>query len=152
MSNEHAVLALASKHKELAGRLKQLDAEAEKVIAELRHIREAIRILNPDYPIRSIRVKRPYRQDAAFAKGEKIRLALKVLRQTAEPITVHELAKLVLMEKGVAEPDAETVNALRNTIGASLMAYQRRGLLRHDGGKPRRWAVTGEYKRWEMVN
>src|SRR5690242_19123160 len=122
-----AISALVRKRAELAAEVVERERALDQVRADLAHIDGAIRLLQPAYMPGSIRPKRrPTRHERWFATGELGRLCLDALRDAAEPLPAVEIARLVMLRRGM---DAEENAALRRVENMVVGVLKRRDRL-----------------------
>lgn len=127
---------------------------AEKLIAELPGRKErlceiddlinacetVIRSDRPDWTREHILVKKRFKHTIPVRLGASVKLALDVLREAGEPMTVREIAKEVLRREGQLSPSADTVKKVADNIGNQFRKHDR-PYLANDGQWPARWWV-----------
>lgn len=136
----NTVAGLLEKRALLAGRLKFLRAEERKTICDLDHIDAAIRLFNSEADTR--RVQRYPTQHRA-KKGEVVRLVVRMLRESAGPLTALDIVHQQIKERGLKADDA-TVVLMRKRVGACLTKLK-------GNGHVRVVPLPGLYQGWEIV-
>jgi len=143
MAELHVVTALVEKYRELSGKLKACEKEADKLKVQLSHVDAAIRIFREEFDTGAILPKRLYRRNPHFKKGVFIRSAMDVLREAPEPLSARELARLTLQRQGISEPDNDAIEALRRALNGCLMKRAKDGsVAMHEDTYPKRWELV----------
>ena len=88
----------------------------------------AIRVFDPDADLDDIKPRLPPRQQAF--RGEVSRLVLNALRKSGRPMTVSELALLVLAGRGLVGDDRPFLRILGRRVSACLRHLRKKGLVR----------------------
>jgi hypothetical protein len=139
--NIYAKHALLEMHATLAGEMQKSNEHFFKIVKEMRAIESVIKMMDPDFRINRIAVRRQ-QPNTWFKRGTISRVCLEVLRQAGQPLTVREIIDRALTSKGF-DPNAERAakvkvvfhNALRNHVGKAVRVI-------HDG----------PVVRWELAN
>lgn len=76
MAESHVVSGLVSKRSELSGLIEHYMQEIKRMDADLHHLDATIRMFNPGYDLRTIRVKQHRKKNFYFKQGECARLVL----------------------------------------------------------------------------
>ncbi len=87
MAEPHVLTALVTKHRELAGKLRACETEAEKLKLDLSHLDAVILLFRRDYDTSTILPKRPYRMNPHFKKGVLTRTAMEILSEATHSVT-----------------------------------------------------------------
>jgi hypothetical protein len=97
MPNTYAISALKDKRARLAGELKEAKRRVHQIKMSIVHADAVLRMLDEGYEPRSVRPKRTFTKNpAGLAKGQAVRVALDILRQSGERLNTNELARRVL--------------------------------------------------------
>lgn len=142
MAEPHVLTALVTKYRELSGKLRACEMDAEKLRLDLSHIDAAIRIFRHDYDTASILPRRPYRRNPHFKKGIFVRTAMEILQEATCPITTRELAKRSLERQDLTMPDKQTIETLQRALNGCLMHRAKDGSVVMDNSYPKRWAIS----------
>ena len=142
-AKSHVLSGLLEKRCEIAGQIEHAHKTLNALIADLDYIDNAIRIIDPTCDVSLTRAKRVPPRMGAF-RGEMAQFVLGHLRTTNEPCTSLELAITVMKGRGLNTKDERAVIVMRKQVGACLYKFKRKGIVREI-------AVTGEYKKWEIV-
>lgn len=70
MTHSHAVSGLAAKRSELTGEIAHYQAQIKLLSAQVTHLDAAIKILEPDFDLRTIRAKEYRKRSSIFAHGD----------------------------------------------------------------------------------
>ena len=127
----------------MAGKIEYTQRQLNELIADLDHIDSAIRIFDPDADITLHRPKVYPTKHGAF-RGEMRRFVMRALREATAPITSLEIAKEVVVGRGLSLEDERTVILVRKRVGACLWVLKGLNVVRQVPSK-------GEYKMWELV-
>jgi hypothetical protein len=135
----NTVAGLIEKRAQLAGMLKHHRAEERKIICDLDHLDAAIRLF--DAKADTARIAR-YPTKHRAKKGEVVRLVLRMLKQSAVPLTALDIVHEQIRERGLAADD-DTVVIMRKRVGACLTNLKANGHVRNAPS-------SGLYKLWEL--
>jgi len=137
---KQACLTLNQLHAELAGKILENKEEGERRAESMRHVEAVIKLLNPDFRINSIAIRRkkptPY-----FKRGTIFRSVLETLREKGEALTASELTTRLLASKGVHDPPREVFDNMFSGIMASLKNNKGKSVRAVSDGRPARWTV-----------
>jgi len=144
MKNEHVLSGLIAKRAELAGKVETLQREMRETVLAIDHIDAAIRMFDPDADLDDIKPRLPPRQQAF--RGEVSRLVLNALRKAERPMTVSELALLVLAGRGLVADDKPFLRVLGRRVAACHRHLRKKGLVRLTRG------IDGPVGTWGIVS
>lgn len=119
----------------------RLEGDLKKQKENLAHVRAVIKIVEPDFDVSSIKPKKAYKENPWFKRGEAFLVALGVLREASEPLTLNEIAKGILRKKGVANPASRELRIARNTIKNTLDFYNGKSVRSIGRIRARRWEI-----------
>lgn len=141
MAESHVVMALIDKYAELSGKLRASEQEAVTLRAALAHLDAAIHLFKGDFDVRSIAPRRKYYPNPHFERGGYARISMDILRETTEPLTAREIAKLALERQGVHDPDSGTLERLRPLISGCMAERAKQGRVTvHGESHPKRFS------------
>ena len=109
--------------------LKQAERLAESYRDKLADLEARIQAIAPDLQLPS-RLRKP---NPIFARGELRRLAIDMLREADEPLSIRDMALGALKAKGVRFPDRRTMKATRVRLREAFAKLQGRGMARTVG-------------------
>lgn len=138
---KQACLTLNQLHAELAGKILQNKEEGERLAESMRHVEAVIKLLNPDFPINSIAVRRR-KPNPYFKRGTIFRSVLETLRDSGEALTAAELTTRLLASKGVPEPPREVFDNLFGGVTASLRNNEGKSVRIINEGRPAKWTIA----------
>ena len=139
LERPNTIAGLVEKRAELAKLLKDLRADEKKVICDLDHVDAAIRLFDPNADTDRI-VRYPTKHRAK--KGEVVRLIVRSLRASKQPLTALDIVHIQIKERKLKADDA-TVVIMRKRIGACLTKLRVDGYVRNAPS-------SGLYKLWEL--
>src|SRR3954447_23952124 len=115
METKPDLSAIIGKRADIAGEVDVLASRLDQLRADLVHLDAAIRILCPDAEPELIRSRKPSRKGCDwFGRQELPRLVLERIREAEKPLSTVEIAREVMLCKGVVVDDAI---ALRRVAG-----------------------------------
>jgi hypothetical protein len=142
MKDNHPILSgLVKLHAELGGKILENKKQAAKLAEEMRHLEAVIRMFQPDYDTRRIAARRRYKGNPLFKRGTLFRAALDVLRKADEPLATTEIARRMLLAKGVASPAPDVLRSIFGGVHASLRNHAGKSVVMDDSKTPMRWVV-----------
>src|SRR5688500_453831 len=104
MQPNHPVLsALVKLHAYLGGQILENKKQADRLANDMKHVEAVIRMLQPDYDVRRIAVKRRRRGNAWFKRGTLFRAAIDALRAAEKPLTAREITDRMLATRKVTD-------------------------------------------------
>ncbi len=131
------------KRSEIAGQIEYTQRTLNELIIDLDHIDHTIRLIDPNADVTLGKPKQFPPRHAAF-KNEMSRFVMSALRRAKEPVTSLEIAKEVVIARGLDVTDARTVSLIRKRVGACLWNLKEKGAARDI-------PMAGNYKGWEAV-
>jgi hypothetical protein len=126
MARSNFVHKLVRKYREIASTLGEPETDVDALTVSLDHLQAVILLFEPGYDVGQLAKLHRYRRRPGIARGDYIRTALQILRQSPEPLTALDIARRTLQANGNPNP----------TRGEAL--WLRRGMM----GKLRYWANT----------
>lgn len=120
---DHVLASLIERRSDLSGRIRTLQGELHQLQADLACLDGVIRQFDPDYPLEAIRPR--YRRQASAAEmGSMSRAVLDTLRRASEPLSVPEIAKRIIVERGLNQSDRALYRNMSKRVSMALR-YQR---------------------------
>ncbi len=135
-----ALYALRKLHAELGGQIQDNKRQAERLADDMRHVEAVIKMLDPEFNVRSIAPKRRNKPNPHFKKGTFWSMALGILRDAPEPITSTQIIIALLKSWGI-EPTPEAIRQLYGAANSSLRNHRGKTVERIGDGRPFRWRV-----------
>ena len=120
MADELAVAALVRKRAELAGEVGELDERLSQARADLVHLDAVLRLLAPAFNPEDIAPKKQIQRRGWFSEGELPRTVLDILRAAPEPLTVREVAAVVMERRGFDAGDRTTAWTVERGVERTL--------------------------------
>lgn len=120
MDHKPALYALLRLHAEIGCRIKENKAQALKLIEDMKHVEAVLHMLEPSFNARTIAPKRRHNPNPLFKRGHIIRAALDVLRGATAPMSVYEIATVLLRSKGVESPTRQETHLMYGAVSALL--------------------------------
>lgn len=146
MSESHVVSGLVAKRSELSGQIEHYMQEIKRMDADLHHLDAAIKLFDPAYDLRIIRVKQHRKRNIYFKTGECARLVLDVLREAASAMSTEDVALAVLKKKGLGVADKDVVAFFKKAAITALRYQANRKVLKNTG-----FAPDGVTLLWKLV-
>ncbi len=120
MSEPHVISALRDKRAELSGELIQTEKRLIQIRANLDSLDGAIRVFDPSLVPTAIRPRIKRKPSITFRHGEFSRTTLSLLRRSAAPMTVREIATQIASDYRMDVSTGKAMDAMiakvRNTL------------------------------------
>jgi hypothetical protein len=136
-----AINTLERLHMELGGQILENRQRYDELSHQMRHVEAVIKLLDPDYNLSRITVKRR-QPNKWFKRGTLYRRALDVLRTATEPMTTAEIAGAVLAAHGVQDASLDDMQGIALAIQHSLKNHESKGVERVGESSPARWRLA----------
>ena len=141
--SEQAAAALSRERARLAGEIEAQAATLSQLRADLVHLDAAIRTMSPDADPEAIRPKKPNRKGCDwFGRGELARMVLDVLREAQGPLSSMEIARAVLIAKGMEPGDVAALRRVEAMVRTGLRRRKDRAVERAGEGCGAGWRIT----------
>ncbi len=142
--SEHVISGLVRKRAELAGEIESTHKRLSQMIADLGNLDATILMFDPDLELDGIRPK-AFRPPEDWSKrGEMARAILGTLRVAAEPMTARDIARQIIVERGLDPNDERLLRLMRQRVATSLRYQRDKGVAVSRNG-PGMWNV------WELA-
>ncbi len=122
------VYGLLRKRAEVAGEIEALRNRAAMLVVGLDHIDATIRLFKPDIDIGDLPVRALPPPNAAF-RGEVQRFLLDTLRNATGPMTTHDLATAIMLNRGLSLADRVLFKLISSRTGHSLAKMRDNGMV-----------------------
>jgi hypothetical protein len=142
IATHQAKFTLERLHAELGGKILENRKQAARLAADMKHVEAVLKMLDPDYDVRPIAVRRR-KLNPWFKRGTVFRHALDVLRTATEPLTAREITFSMLSAAGVANPDPKAARDLVGSVNSSLQNNDGNSVQRVGDGIPAKWKLAG---------
>ena len=129
MAESHVVTAFIGKRAELTGQIERAQTTLRQLIIELDNLDATIRLFKPDIDLEELRPQPVPPRHSAF-KGEISRLVMDTLRQSRAPLTTRDLARCVMIHRGLNVADKRLVKVVGKHVGPCLRHNRAKGLVR----------------------
>ena len=93
LGTKQTVHTLVQLHSELGGKLNANRKEAERIAADMRHVKAVIQMLEPGFDVTGIAARRRYRTNQHFKRGTIFNRALDVLRVAVVNVILPPVTK-----------------------------------------------------------
>ena len=118
---------------------------ARPISRNLVHLDATIRLFAPRMEPKTIPAKRIRQSDLWFEQGELPRRVLDALRRAGEPIRAPDLARAVMIDKGLDPADRPSFVRVQWKVRDTLNRLNKRGLLASDGaGHGVLWRISDQ--------
>jgi hypothetical protein len=146
MSESHVVSGLVAKRSELSGLIDHYMHEIKRMDADLHHLDAAIKMFDPDFDLRAIRVKQHRKKNLYFKQGESARLVLDALRENGGVMSTEAVALAMLKKKKLDVMDKDVLVFFKKAAITALRHQANRELVKNAGRVP-----DGITLLWELV-
>jgi hypothetical protein len=143
MGDTYAIAGLRRKRARIAGEIIAAQRALDRRREDLAQIDAVLRIFAADCDPEMIPAIRPSSHGLFFSHGQLPRLCLTVLREAGGPKSFGQIADQVAAIKGLLIADGHVRKHVRDTIRATLVRMERRGIVRRIIREPDTW--------WELV-
>lgn len=133
MAESYAVSGLAAKRSELTGQIAHYQALIKRLTTDVMHLDAAIKILAPEFDLRTVRAKEYRKRSSIFSHGDALVQVLDVMRQAEEPITSIQIAQALLVKHGGDEQD---YNCAAKHVNNALHRLRKKNLVELCGNIP----------------
>jgi hypothetical protein len=140
IATKQACFTLDRLHAELAGKIADNKREAARLAQNMCHVEAVMKLLDPDYSVRSIAVRRR-KPNPYFKRGTIFRHALEVLRQAEQPLMTTEITARMFEAKGVKDPPREAFRTVFGGVQASLRNNDGKTVRAIGEARPTRWGL-----------
>lgn len=148
LSEKYALLlgelgTLKPQIEEIKSRLAQLpdlEHRAAEITSTLEHVETSIKLFDVNWTPKEVQARRPYTTRTPFKRGELLRLAMTLMRETETPMTVREIMTEIIRERGLVDLQAEELESLCGNLNTTFKNREQRGLVAHEGS-PKRWSL-----------
>jgi hypothetical protein len=137
---KQAKLTLIQLHAELGGKILDNKQEASRLAESMKHVEAVLKLLDPNYNLRSIAIRRRKR-NPWFKRGTIFRHAVAVLKVAEKPLTTAEIVQRMITAKGIKDPKAADVRVIFGTVATSLRNNTGNTIVRYDDKSPARWSI-----------
>ena len=126
------ISGLAKKHAELDGLIDHHQDKIKELKDDLRSIREAIKVIDPDYNLREIKAKQPKKNNRYFKSREATQLLLDGMREADGEVSTNDLFEGIARKKGIILDNLayEDRRAYKATLFTITKRLQKRGVLK----------------------
>jgi len=136
MAESHVVSGLVSKRSELSGQIEHYMREIKRMDADLHHLDATIKMFDPGYDLRAIRVKQHRKKNVYFKQGECARLVLDVLREVGSVMSTEAVALAALKKKSLDAADKDVMAFFKKAAITALRHQANRKLVKNAGHAP----------------
>jgi hypothetical protein len=144
MTETHVISALVKRRAELAGEIEFTQQRITQMVADLESLDKAIRLFDGDYKVEAIRPK-GFRPPSDWAnRGEMSRIILDILRQAAEPLTTQDIARELIVSRGLDVNDKKLLRLMTKRAGVALRGQRDNHLVASTQG-------PGLYMVWSII-
>ena len=100
----------------MSGEVESLLAQVEAIRGDLRTLAAAIKIVEPDFDLRSVKPKRRRSKNEFFEHGEATRFILDTLREATRPLSTTDIVGMAIQAKGLDPAQID-----RKALGACIL-------------------------------
>lgn len=115
-----------TRRSEIAERIAEKRAEVRHLMLTLEHLDATIREFEPDAELESVDHKGP-RPETWAGRGEALKEILNIMRFADRPLSVAEIAKEVMQQRGMSRKDKRMVRVVNKRVSATLRAQRDQG-------------------------
>jgi hypothetical protein len=138
---KQAMNTLTQLHAELAGKIEGNRKSGDKLRMQMMQVEAVMKMLNPDFSLRAISIKRRNIGNPWFKRGTLYRAALDVLRRAQKPMTAREMM-LALLDGKQPEATRKQELDLQQAILAAMRKRSGKGVRQTNEGTPALWELA----------
>ncbi len=140
---EDVLSALLNRRREITGRIEECRAEIKHMMLTLEHLDATIREFQPEIQLENAEISKT-RPGTWAGRGESLRLVYEVLRLGGRPMTVAEITREVMREKGMKAHDKVLTRVINRRVSATLRAQRDQGRVVsvEEKGKVQVWCIS----------
>lgn len=144
MKDETVINGLVKRRSELSGEIEFTQIRLKEMIASVESLDAAILLFDADYRVEAIRAK-GFRPPSDWAnRGQMSRIILDILRQAAEPLTSQDIARELMVSRGLEVADTKLLRKMTKRVGVALRGQRDNGLVRSS-------QAEGMFMVWELA-
>ncbi|WP_448188069.1 hypothetical protein [Azospirillum sp. sgz301742] len=121
MGEPVAVSTLMRLRSKLAGEMKACEDRAAQIRADLVHLDAVLRLLVKDVDPEALPTTK-YRTSWLSKPGEAKRAVLDILREAGQPLTTIEIARRLMVQRGLDPADYPTASRIRKTLASNTLS------------------------------
>lgn len=140
IATKQALFTLEQLHAELAGKLLDNKAEFKRLADQMKAVETVLKMIQPGYNVRPIAIRRR-KPNPWFKRGTVFRSAIDVLRAAEHPLTTLEIAKRMVVAKGITGARGKAVRSLAGAVQSSLRNHKGASVVAYDQTSPTRWGL-----------
>lgn len=148
MSESHVISGLVSKREDLGRLLAQCQDEVRKLYADIEIIDGAIKLIEPDFDLSTIKRKAQYTINPWFEHGEAGRMVLDTLRTSSKSQSTRQISEIIAKAKGLRlESNKDWEWLLKIVLGAARRLEAKgivktAGRIQRSGNAPILWQLV----------
>ncbi len=153
MADEQVLHGLLRRRAAMSGEVEALREQLSVLLSGLDHVDATIRLFKPDIDLEDL-PSRPIPPPSAAFRGEVQRFLLHTLRTASEPLTTHDLARVVMEARRLNTSDRVLFKLVSTRTGHSLSRLRRLGFVegeRFSKGALLCWRVSKRGASGEVV-
>ena len=127
---QHAVSQLITKKEELQGELKYCKQRIKDLEEFIKGVDTSITLFDPDYNLKSIKVKRYSPNEHHFKRGESHTMILDTLRRANEPLSTNEITLNIMSRKDFDIEDKKLITNIQKTLSKTISTQATNKLIR----------------------
>jgi hypothetical protein len=140
----HVLSGLMTRRSEIAERIAEKRAEVRDLMNTLEHLDATIREFKPDADLENVDTKGP-RPETWAGRGEALKEILNILRLADRPMSVADIGKEVMQQRGISRKDKRMVRIVNKRVSATLRAQRDQGRVNSvTAGQQVLWEVNHE--------
>ena len=142
MGNSYVISGLRDKRARIAGEIHQAEGALKQRRKQLATLDAVIRMFTPNCDPDMIPPIKPVSRNLFFKYGQLPRMILSILREAEGPMALDRIVDTVIEAKDLTV-DRRVMQHIRDTVRATLMWMELRGIARRVLDEPEAW--------WELV-
>jgi len=129
MAESHVISGLVAKYSELSGLFQHHQEAMRQIAANLDHLTLSIKLFDPEFDLRTIKVTNHRHSNIWFEHGEVNRMVLNALRTAGRPLSTRQIGEALIAIKGITVNGAkEWDSVLKPVLGAARRLEQKKAI------------------------
>lgn len=140
MAESHVVSGLVAKYAELAGLYQHHLEVMRRIAADLDHLNITIKLFDPAFDLRTVKVTNHRYSNTWFEHGETTRMALNVLRTAPTPLSTRQIGEAMIALKGMTVEGVKEWDSVLKLVLGAAQRLEKKGTIKMIGrvdGSPR---------------
>ena len=133
MAETHVISGLVAKRSELLGIILSHQTIIKQLSSMIVHIDSTIKLFDPEYDLRTVKVKIKRTPNPWFEHGEVGRMILDILRKSSQPLSTRQLGEAMIASKDLIVENAKAWDAVLKPVLCAAQRLERKQVIKAVG-------------------